>query len=143
MADTETPTHGMAEKRALLLDDPSREDAFDGKGHERTASALTSAIRDLGEGDGAIGLEGEFGAGKSTVICLAEDGLSRDNGSTQHRIRQEPQNRSGRLRDPAALAPRPRPCRRVVRPQPPAGKDLLPEVLERIGSAKRLHHPPH
>lgn len=57
---------------SLLADNPSEEDQFSGGGHSRTAAALSNAISQLSDQDAAIGLEGEWGSGKSTVIKIAE-----------------------------------------------------------------------
>ena len=56
-------------RRAVLLaDEPAGEDSFGGP-HDRIADAIASLIRDE-EGGKAIGLEGGWGAGKSTVVQL-------------------------------------------------------------------------
>ncbi|RAN42336.1 hypothetical protein RB25_26075 [Herbaspirillum rubrisubalbicans] len=60
----------------ILKDSPADLDAFGSKGHERTAKALADALQQLQGTDGAIGLEGTWGAGKSTVIKIAENQLS-------------------------------------------------------------------
>ena len=71
----------------ILPDRPATSDGFSGRGHERCAKALTSAIRQLADRDGAIGLEGEYGAGKSTVIGFAERDLnSNGTGKTAHHL---------------------------------------------------------
>jgi hypothetical protein len=67
----------------ILQDSPASEDAFEGKGHQRTADALADAIDQLEDRDGAIGLEGSWGAGKSTVINLAEKRLKERNTTTK------------------------------------------------------------
>ncbi|MFN3213749.1 MAG: P-loop NTPase fold protein [Henriciella sp.] len=56
----------------LIRDEPAEHDQFSGEGHERTARSLALAINELSEDDGAIGLDGEWGAGKSSVIRLTE-----------------------------------------------------------------------
>ena len=56
-----------------LRDDPATEDAFQGGGHARTARALARAIRELDKKDAAIGLEGAWGSGKSTIINLTKE----------------------------------------------------------------------
>ena len=61
-----------------INDDPSDEDGFSGHGHTRTAQALKQELLQLSNEDGAIGLEGDWGSGKSTVIRLAEDLISKD-----------------------------------------------------------------
>lgn len=69
----------------LLRDETASEDEFESKGHQRTADALADTISDLAEfGGGAIGIEGKWGSGKSTVVGLAETTLAErradDNG---------------------------------------------------------------
>ncbi|KQS76406.1 P-loop NTPase fold protein [Rhizobium sp. Leaf383] len=59
------------ERRSILIDEPSREDQFNGKGHERTAIALSKAIATFYGNDRAIGLDGPWGSGKSTVVEIA------------------------------------------------------------------------
>jgi len=51
-----------------LKDAPSNEDLFSGGGHNRTADALVQGLIELSNEDGALGLEGEWGSGKSTVV---------------------------------------------------------------------------
>lgn len=58
-------------KRTILIDEPSNEDHFNGKGHERTAVALSKAIANFSGNDRAIGLDGPWGSGKSTVVEIA------------------------------------------------------------------------
>lgn len=61
----------------IIFDVPAATDAFGGRGHERSARALAESIRQLAaRRDGAIGLEGSWGAGKSTVIKLATESLN-------------------------------------------------------------------
>ena len=62
--------------RKILDDAPVEADAFSGGGHARTAQALARAIRKSGNCDQAIGLEGSWGAGKSTIVRLARQKLS-------------------------------------------------------------------
>ena len=60
----------------IIFDVPSKTDDFDGKGHERSAKALAEGIHQVfGNGGGAIGLEGSWGAGKSSVIEMATEKL--------------------------------------------------------------------
>jgi len=59
-------------KRNILVDVPSPEDRFHGKGHERTAFALSKAIAEFDGVDRAIGLDGPWGSGKSSVVEIAE-----------------------------------------------------------------------
>ena len=56
----------------IIFDNPADSDAFEAGGHQRSANTLANAIEQLSDRDGAIGLEGEWGSGKSTVIKLAE-----------------------------------------------------------------------
>ncbi|GAC1046063.1 P-loop NTPase fold protein [Rhizobium sp. No.120] len=70
--------------RVILLDEPSSEDLFHGKGHDRTASALAAAIRDFRRADRAIGLDGAWGSGKSSVVGIAERKLQDGNGKTKY-----------------------------------------------------------
>lgn len=63
----------------IIFDEPKGEDEFGGRGHERSASALADGIRQIAErtsgrqrAGGAIGLEGAWGSGKSTVIDIAK-----------------------------------------------------------------------
>ncbi|MEN8723141.1 MAG: P-loop NTPase fold protein [Alphaproteobacteria bacterium] len=62
-------------KREVLFDEPSKDDLFHGKGHERIASALANAIEELDDEDRAIGLEGPWGSGKSSVVEMAQKEL--------------------------------------------------------------------
>lgn len=60
----------------IIFEDPARDDAFHGKGHRRSAKALADSIKQVAnEKDGAIGLEGTWGSGKSTVLLMTEDAL--------------------------------------------------------------------
>lgn len=68
-------------RREILLDDPSNEDLFHGKGHERTADALVSAIKTFKNADRAIGLDGPWGSGKSSVVGIAERKLHQAHGN--------------------------------------------------------------
>ncbi|RWO40262.1 MAG: hypothetical protein EOS12_25460 [Mesorhizobium sp.] len=68
-------------RRNILLDEPSEEDLFHGQGHDRTASALASAIRNFKDADRAIGLDGPWGSGKSSVVGIAERKLHQSNGN--------------------------------------------------------------
>ncbi|MER9299401.1 KAP family NTPase [Mesorhizobium sp. M0621] len=68
-------------RRNILLDEPSEEDLFHGQGHDRTAAALASAIRNFKDADRAIGLDGPWGSGKSSVVGIAERKLHQSNGN--------------------------------------------------------------
>lgn len=63
-------------KRKILIDEPSKQDAFHGKGHDRTADALARAIAGFEGDDRAIGLDGPWGSGKSTVVEIAKQKLA-------------------------------------------------------------------
>ncbi|MCQ1855979.1 P-loop NTPase fold protein, partial [Neorhizobium galegae] len=68
-------------RREILLDEPSDTDLFHGKGHERTADALASAIKAFKNADRAIGLDGPWGSGKSSVVGIAQRKLKEANGN--------------------------------------------------------------
>lgn len=63
--------------RNVIIDVPTREDQFHGKGHERTAFSLANAIRDFDGEDRAIGLDGPWGSGKSSVVEIAANHLQK------------------------------------------------------------------
>lgn len=63
-------------QRQIVVDQPAREDVFEGKGHLRTARQLAKTIVEFDDEDRSIGLEGDWGAGKSTVVRLAAKELS-------------------------------------------------------------------
>lgn len=63
-------------ERHIVVDQPAREDDFEGKGHLRTAHQLARTIVEFVNEDRSIGLEGDWGAGKSTVVQLASKKLS-------------------------------------------------------------------
>ena len=67
----------------LLSDEPTAEDTFGGP-HGRLAKAITDLIRDE-DGGRAIGLEGGWGAGKSTVVNLVSKQLE-ENGDGSTRV---------------------------------------------------------
>jgi hypothetical protein len=58
--------------RTILYDLPSESDKFSGGGHQRTAAALARTIEQFDDGDRAIGLEGSWGSGKSSIVKMAE-----------------------------------------------------------------------
>lgn len=79
----------MVEERKLtakiVFEEPAKADAFEGRGHARSSEALADAIVQLSSRDGAIGLEGPWGSGKSTVIGFASDVLTKlDPSRTYH-----------------------------------------------------------
>lgn len=69
-------TAALAEKRRkqtkYLSADPAAEDEFDSRSHDRVGLALAQEIEELLPQGGAIGLEGRWGSGKSTVLSIAE-----------------------------------------------------------------------
>lgn len=65
----------MTLKHNILYDKPVDTDAFSGAGHQRTATGLIAAIQEFDGTNRAIGLEGQWGAGKSSVIEIAEKEL--------------------------------------------------------------------
>lgn len=71
-----TLEESIERKAEIILDIPAEEDAFDGGGHQRSAEALANAIEQLANRNGAIGLEGPWGSGKTTVVNLAEQVLT-------------------------------------------------------------------
>ena len=64
----------------LLSDEPSTKDTFGGP-HERLAKAIADLIRNE-DGGKAIGLEGHWGAGKSTVVKLVTRSLEEGSGGS-------------------------------------------------------------
>ncbi|CUK08300.1 putative P-loop ATPase [Ruegeria denitrificans] len=63
-------------QREILIDEPSDQDLFQGKGHEKTALALSQAISEFQSQDRAIGLDGPWGSGKSSIVEIAEHVLA-------------------------------------------------------------------
>lgn len=66
----------MTDQYRIIRDAPSPADEFEGASHERSAASLVVAIDHVIGTDGAIGLEGPWGSGKSTIIGLAEKRLA-------------------------------------------------------------------
>lgn len=62
--------------RNILIDTPSQRDAFQGKGHERTAKSLAVAISQFENSDRSIGLDGPWGSGKSSIVEIAASELN-------------------------------------------------------------------
>ena len=62
--------------RNILIDTPSQSDAFQGKGHERTAKSLAVAISQFDNSDRSIGLDGPWGSGKSSIVEIAANELN-------------------------------------------------------------------
>ncbi len=52
--------------KKFQLEEPSEEDLFEGRGHESTAIAIQNVLENHIDVS-TIGLQGELGAGKSTV----------------------------------------------------------------------------
>ena len=73
-------------KRVILQDAPSEIDEFSGGGHLRTASALADAIFQFEDQDHAVGLEGSWGSGKSTIVGLAEKKLREIDAKHKHHV---------------------------------------------------------
>lgn len=67
--------------RKIIKDEPTKTDLFHGGGHERTAHSLSRAIVKFDEGDRAIGLDGSWGSGKSSVVEMAARKLKEQNGN--------------------------------------------------------------
>ncbi len=66
--------------RRIIQDEPSEKDLFNGGGHARTAHSLSKAIVRFDSSDSAIGLEGSWGSGKSSVVEMAARKLAEKNG---------------------------------------------------------------
>jgi len=69
----------------LISGDPSREDRFKGGAHNRVAKALVEILT-ADDGGKAVGLEGSWGSGKSSVIEIASDifAKSDENSKQKH-----------------------------------------------------------
>lgn len=67
--------------RKIIQDEPTQTDLFHGGGHERTAHSLSRAIVKFDDGDRAIGLDGSWGSGKSSVVEMAARKLEKQNGA--------------------------------------------------------------
>lgn len=78
--------HPRPSRVVLIPDDPSEIDEFDAKAHDTVAKAIAELIRHE-PGGRAIGLEGPWGSGKSTVVRLLVKNL-RD-GNTEGKELQE------------------------------------------------------
>ena len=68
-------------ERNILIDEPSKEDLFHGGGHKKTAIALAKAIECFKDKDRAIGIDGPWGSGKSSVVEIAEAQLKESKGN--------------------------------------------------------------
>jgi hypothetical protein len=71
--------HQVGYKFAILSEDVATQDLFEDKTHERVSENLFQIISDSSKGV-TIGLEGSWGSGKSTVIKLLKDKLTKDVG---------------------------------------------------------------
>jgi hypothetical protein len=69
----------------LIPDSPADADEFAAKGHERVANAI-AALMELEEGGRVVGLEGEWGSGKSTVVRLIREALANGQGQRSTRV---------------------------------------------------------
>ena len=59
-------------RRKIILDRPTGNDSFSGGGHARTAGSLASLIYNFDGTTTAIGLEGRWGSGKSSIVEIAQ-----------------------------------------------------------------------
>ena len=66
--------------RNIIIDEPTDKDLFHGKGHERTAFSLAQTIRKFDDRDRAVGLDGPWGSGKSSVVEIATRHLEKTKG---------------------------------------------------------------
>jgi uncharacterized membrane protein len=64
-----------AVNRQIIYDRPAETDAFTGGGHARTANGLARLIRTFDGETRAIGLEGRWGSGKSSIVEMAKKTL--------------------------------------------------------------------
>ncbi len=71
--------HQTGYKFTILSEDVATQDLFEDKTHERVSENLFQIISDSEKGV-TIGLEGSWGSGKSTVIKLLKDKLTKDVG---------------------------------------------------------------
>lgn len=65
-------------RRKIILDRPTGNDSFSGGGHARTAGSLASLIYSFDGTTTAIGLEGRWGSGKSSIVEIAQKQLESD-----------------------------------------------------------------
>ncbi|TMO93804.1 hypothetical protein CWC14_16840, partial [Pseudoalteromonas sp. S3260] len=56
----------------FLIEKPSKKDLFDSCSHSRTANAVFRSLKD-DNGINVVGVEGNLGSGKSTVLELIKD----------------------------------------------------------------------
>ncbi|MCD0502769.1 P-loop NTPase fold protein [Bordetella petrii] len=65
-------------RRTIIFDRPTDSDLFSGGAHARTASSLASLIYSFDATTRAIGLEGRWGSGKSSIVEIAKKQLESD-----------------------------------------------------------------
>ena len=65
-------------RQKIILDRPTGSDSFSGGGHARTANSLASLIYSFDASTRAIGLEGRWGSGKSSIVEIAKKQLEAD-----------------------------------------------------------------
>jgi uncharacterized membrane protein YwzB len=77
----------------IVFGEPQSEDAFSAGGHDRSARALADSLDKIikhgqasGKYGGAIGLEGNWGSGKTTVIQIAEGKLEKLSGGVDFKV---------------------------------------------------------
>ena len=73
-------------RRQILFDNPNEDDAFSGGGHRRTAESLARTIQAFDDRNRTIGLEGKWGAGKSTIIEIAKKHLADTDSKRQYHV---------------------------------------------------------
>lgn len=79
---SETSSSSKSFREAKLVrDEAASSDAFGGQGHSRTARSLAAIVSDNSETDAAIGLEGKYGSGKTTVVDFTRQILESDENS--------------------------------------------------------------
>jgi hypothetical protein len=76
-------------KSYIMRDLPQNSDSFEAKGHENLANSIIKLMKNEKNGGITIGLEGEWGSGKSTVIEILKNKLDPDPQPNQPPDRQE------------------------------------------------------
>ena len=71
--------NSAADEVAFIDDLPVESDEFEGGSHARVAAAIVDTIK-ANDGGRAIGLEGTWGSGKSSVIEIASNQLAKEKG---------------------------------------------------------------
>src|SRR5438045_4179314 len=72
--DKETSPTSPTQPVSLLSDQPASSDEFNAGAHGKVAAAIAHLVR-TEQGGRAIGLEGTWGSGKSTVVRIMRDAL--------------------------------------------------------------------